>query len=162
MRALASSCASRNLLTTNLRSLPVHNPLSSCPLSIFRSKVRFQRSLQSFNKAFAYGLDGLVAKLAAIEPAFSKEAEQKRLRHKNARHAKAGPAWQQRSGTLFRCGRASVSASPFKKASDYLADAARRLRSLRIDPPLQALIDKPGVKRRFGQALLAAVNATRR
>ena len=82
MRALASSCASRNLLTTILRSLPVHNPLSSCPLSIFRSKVRFQRSLQSFNKAFAYGLDGLVAKLAAIEPAFSKEAEQKRLRHK--------------------------------------------------------------------------------
>jgi hypothetical protein len=40
----------------------------------------------------AYGLDGLVAKLAEIEPAFTKEAEQKRLRQKKIETRATGAA----------------------------------------------------------------------
>jgi hypothetical protein len=38
----------------------------------------------------AYSLNGLVAKLKAVEPAFSKEEEQKRLRRKRLETAAAG------------------------------------------------------------------------
>jgi DNA-binding GntR family transcriptional regulator len=64
-----------------------------------RAPVRFQRYLTELEEAGlvkrrprfkshqaqtsnAYDLDGLVSKLAAIEPAFAKEAEQKRVRQK--------------------------------------------------------------------------------
>jgi Helix-turn-helix domain len=40
----------------------------------------------------AYGLDGLVAKLTLIEPAFAKEAEQKRLRQKKVETPASGAA----------------------------------------------------------------------